>query len=196
MVGSAGRAGRWIGGASRRLAGRQRRRDTAAEESEVEFKGQAERPFRRRESETGREAEPEMQQPESDAWSVRQGWKVGWRRKPQAGWKAAPKGSADDESRRLGPGGTGRLNEGASWKSAGRLSRKTDQRRKLETSRKAGRRIGKRRKSRVDRKAGLEGWPETQVEGWLDGRPKGWSPTQVGGAIQGKSKDLTDGKGR
>jgi len=43
-----------------------------------------------------------MQQPESDGWFVRQGWKVGRRRKPQVGWKAAPKGSADDESRKLG----------------------------------------------------------------------------------------------
>jgi len=56
---------------------------------------------RRRKSEIGREAEPEMQQPESDVWFVRQGWKVGRRRKPQVGWKAAPKGSADDESRKL-----------------------------------------------------------------------------------------------
>jgi hypothetical protein len=76
--------------------------DAAAEESEVEFKGQAERRSRRRESETGREAEPEMQQPESVVWFVRQGWKVGRRRKPQVGRKAAPKGSADDESRRSG----------------------------------------------------------------------------------------------
>jgi hypothetical protein len=85
-----------------RVSRRQRRKDAAAEESEVEFEGQAERPNRRRESETGREAEPEMQQPESDSWFVRQGWKVGRRRKPQVGRKAAPKGSADDESRRLG----------------------------------------------------------------------------------------------
>jgi len=73
------------------------------------------------------------------------------------------------------------LNEGASWKSTGRLSRETGRRRKLEVSRKAGSRIGRRRKSQVDAKAGLEGKLETQVEGWLDGRPKGWSPTQVGG---------------
>jgi len=51
---------------------------------------------------TDREAEPEMQQPESDVWFVRQGWKVDRRRKLQVGWKAAPKGSADDESRKLG----------------------------------------------------------------------------------------------
>jgi hypothetical protein len=38
-VGSAGRAGRWTGGANRRLAGKQRRKDAAAEESEVEFEG-------------------------------------------------------------------------------------------------------------------------------------------------------------
>lgn len=138
-----------------------------------------------------------MQQPESDVWFVRQGWKVDRQRKLQVGRKAAPKGSADGESRRLGSKAkAGRLTQGASRKSAGRQDRKTDRRRKLETSRKAGRRIGRRRKSQVDAKAGLEGWPETQVEGWLDGRPKGWSPTQVGGTIRGKSKDLTVGKGR
>jgi aromatic ring-cleaving dioxygenase len=64
------------------------------------------------------------------------------------------------------------LNEGASWKSAGRLSRKIGRRRKLETGRKAGQRIGKRRKSQVDAKAGPESWLETQVEGWLEGRPE------------------------
>jgi len=48
------------------------------------------------------------------------------------------------------------LNEGASWKSAGRLVRKIDRRRKLEIGWKAGRRIGKRRKSQVDAKAGPE----------------------------------------
>jgi hypothetical protein len=64
------------------------------------------------------------------------------------------------------------LNEGASWKSAGRLSRKTDRRRKLEIGRKAGWRIGGRRKSQVDAKAGLESWLETQVERWLEGRPE------------------------
>jgi hypothetical protein len=49
-----------------------------------------------------REAAPEMQQPESDVWFVRQGWKVERQRKLQVGRKAAPKGSADDESRKLG----------------------------------------------------------------------------------------------
>jgi len=43
-----------------------------------------------------------MQQPVSDVWSVRQGLKVDRQRKLQVGWKAAPKGSADDESRKLG----------------------------------------------------------------------------------------------
>lgn len=43
-VGFAGRAEQMVGGASRRLAGRQRRRNPTVEESEVEFKGQAERP--------------------------------------------------------------------------------------------------------------------------------------------------------
>lgn len=57
-------------------------------------------------------------------------------------------------------------------------------------------RIGKRRKLRVDAKAGLEGWPETQVEGWLEGGLKVWSPTQVGGQPESKSKNLTVGKGR
>jgi hypothetical protein len=101
-LGPSGRAGRWIGGASRRLAGRQRRRDSAVEESEVEFEGQAERSVEDASRRQDREAEPEMQRPESDVWFVRQGWKVGRRRKPQVGWKAAPKGSADDGSRRLG----------------------------------------------------------------------------------------------
>jgi len=73
------------------------------------------------------------------------------------------------------------LNEGGSRKSAGRSVRKIDRRRKLEIGRKAGWRIGKWRKSQVDAKAGLESWPETQVKGWLEGRPEGWSPTQVGG---------------
>jgi len=43
-----------------------------------------------------------MQQPESGVWFVRQGRKVDWQRKLWVGWKAAPKGSADDENRRLG----------------------------------------------------------------------------------------------
>lgn len=64
------------------------------------------------------------------------------------------------------------MNEGASRKSAGRLSWKTDRRRKLEIGRKAGWRIGGRRKSQVDAKAGLESWLETQVERWLEGRPE------------------------
>jgi len=101
-LGPSGRAGRWIGGASRRLAGRQRRRDAAIEKSEVEFKGQAERLVEDASRRQDREAELEMQQPESDVWFVRQGWKVDRRRKLQVGWKAAPKGSADDESRKLG----------------------------------------------------------------------------------------------
>jgi hypothetical protein len=157
------------GGASCRLTGRQRRKDAAAEESEVEFEGQAERPV-----EDASRRQAGKQQPESDVWFVRQGWKVDRQRKLQVGRKAAPKGSADGESRRLGSKAkAGRLTQGASRKSAGRQDRKTDRRRKLETSRKAGRRIGRRRKSQVDSKAGLEGWPETQVEGWLDGRPMG-----------------------
>jgi hypothetical protein len=65
-LGPSGRAGRWIGGASRRLAGKQRRRDAAIEDSEVEFEGQAERPVEDASRRHGREAEPEMQQPESD----------------------------------------------------------------------------------------------------------------------------------
>lgn len=68
-MGPSGRAGRWIGGASRRLAGRQRRRDAAVEESEVEFKGQAERLVEDASRRQDREAEPEMQQPESDVGS-------------------------------------------------------------------------------------------------------------------------------
>jgi len=101
-LGPSGRAGRWTGGASCRLIGRQRRRDSATGESEVEFKGQAERLVEDASRRQDREAEPEMQQPESDVWFARQGWKVDRQRKLQVGWKAAPKGSADDESRKLG----------------------------------------------------------------------------------------------
>jgi len=101
-LGPSGRAGRCTGGASRRLAGRQRRRDATVGESEVEFKGHAERLVEDASRRQDREAEPEMQQPESDVWFVRQGWKVDRRRKPQISRKAAPKGSADDESRKLG----------------------------------------------------------------------------------------------
>lgn len=54
------------GGASRRLAEQQRRRDPAVEESEVEFKGQAERLIEDASRRNSREAEPEMQQPVSD----------------------------------------------------------------------------------------------------------------------------------
>jgi hypothetical protein len=43
-----------------------------------------------------------MQHPESDVWFVRQGWKISRQRKLQVDLKAAPKGSADDESRKLG----------------------------------------------------------------------------------------------
>jgi len=68
-LGPSGRAGRWIGGASGRLIGRQRRRDLAAGESEVEFKGQAERSVEDASRRQDREAEPEMQQPESDVGS-------------------------------------------------------------------------------------------------------------------------------
>jgi len=88
------------------------------------------------------------------------------------------------------------LNEGASWKSAGRLSSKTKRRRKPETSRKADRRIGKRRKSQVDAKVEPESWPETQVKGWLEGRAEGLVANASWRAIRGKSKDLTVGKGR
>jgi len=101
-LGPSGRAGRLIGSASCRLNGRQRRRDAAVEESEVEFKGQAERSVEDASRRQDREAEPEMQQSESDVWFVRQGWKVGRQRKLRVGWKAAPKGSTDDESRKLG----------------------------------------------------------------------------------------------
>lgn len=100
-VGFAGRVGRLAGGASRRLAGQQRRRDPAVEESEVEFRGQAERLIEDASRRNGREAEPEMQQTASDVWSVRQGRKVDRRCKPQVRWTAAPKGLAVDESRRL-----------------------------------------------------------------------------------------------
>jgi len=43
-----------------------------------------------------------MQQPASGVWSVRQGRKVDRRREPKVDRMAAPKGSAADESRRLG----------------------------------------------------------------------------------------------
>jgi len=66
-LGPSGRAGRWIGGASCRLIGRQRRRDLAAGESEVEFKGQAERSVEDASRRQDREAEPEMQQPEPES---------------------------------------------------------------------------------------------------------------------------------
>jgi len=62
------------------------------------------------------------------------------------------------------------LNQGASWKSAGRSVRKIGRRRKPEMGRKAGWRIGKRRKSQVDAKVGPESWPETRVKGWLERR--------------------------
>jgi len=101
-LGPSGWAGRLIGSASCRLARGQRRKDAATEESEVEFEGHAERPVEDASRRQDREAEPEMQQPESDVWFARQGWKVDRRRKLQVGWKAAPKESADDESRRLG----------------------------------------------------------------------------------------------
>jgi len=129
---------------------------------------------------------------------VRQAGLEGWLAAQAAGWL---EGSAEGisgrwESEVRFEGGTGRLNEGASRKSAGRLSRKITRRRKLEIGRKADRKIGKRRKSQVDAKVGPESWPETRVEGWLKGGPEGWSPTQVGGWSEGKSKDLTVGKGR
>jgi hypothetical protein len=72
-LGSSGRAGKLIGGASRSLAGRQRRRDATVDELEVEFKGQAERSVEDASRRQDREAEPEMQQPESDVWFARQG---------------------------------------------------------------------------------------------------------------------------
>ena len=62
------------------------------DETEVEFEGQAERLVEDASRRQDREAEPEMRQPESERWSVRQGWKVDRRRKLQVGWKAAPKG--------------------------------------------------------------------------------------------------------
>jgi len=72
-LGSSGRAGKLIGGASRSLAGRQRQRDATVDELEVEFKGQAERSVEDASRRQDREAEPEMQQPESDVWFARQG---------------------------------------------------------------------------------------------------------------------------
>jgi hypothetical protein len=51
------------------LARGQRRKDAATEESEVEFEGHAERPVEDASRRQDREAEPEMQQPESDVGS-------------------------------------------------------------------------------------------------------------------------------
>jgi len=70
------------------------------------------------------------------------------------------------------------LAEGASWTLAGKLSRKIRQRRKLETSRKAGRKIDRWRRSRVDWKAERESQSETQVEDWLES----WAERSVEGA--------------
>jgi hypothetical protein len=120
-LGPSGRAGRWIGGASRRLTGRQRRRDATSEESEVEFEGQAERSVEDASRRQDREAEPEMQRPESDRL-VRQAGLEGWSAAQAAGWlEGSAQGiSGRRESEVRFEGGTGRLNEGASWNSAGR----------------------------------------------------------------------------
>jgi hypothetical protein len=146
--------------------------------------------------ETGREAELEMQQPESDGWFVRQGRKAGRRRKPQVGWKAAPKGSTDDESRRLGS----------------KANRKVERRRKPEVSRKVELEDGSKAQAGDE----LEGRPEDRQAARVAGRCEGWAGRLAGGAsrrlagrqaeglvanaswraIRGESKDLTFGKGR
>lgn len=100
--------------------------------SKVEFKGHADRKNRRRKSEIGRKGRA------GDATAgvgrvIRQ---AGPKGRSAARAEDIPEGSAARVSGRRESevrfeGGTGRLSEGACWRAAGRLGRKTGRRRKL-----------------------------------------------------------------